>query len=187
MRRTDELHLDYPFAGSRMLMGLLQAEGHEVGRLHVSRLWQRLRGPCLVGRYLGFYNGTRPHSSLGGRTPDQAWLNQPTPIPARRHNHGGDPLSSSPDIVQTNRATSLSTTQRLPNTHCGAKERSRVPVRAPGSSSRRMDAVAASSSRPHDGAKEGSDAERRRTLWLPLGETPDSSWADYAGLPRTCA
>jgi hypothetical protein len=47
--------------------------------------------------------------------------------------------------------------------------------------------VAASSSRPHDGAKEGSDAERRRTLWLPLGETPDSSWADYAGLPRTCA
>jgi hypothetical protein len=140
MRRIDELHLDYPFAGSRMLMGLLKAEGHEVGRLHVSRLWQRLRGPCLVGRYLGFYNGTRPHSSLGGRTPDQAWLNQPTPIPARRHNHGGDPLSSSPDIVQTNRATSLSTTPRLPNTHCGAKERSRVPVRAPGSSSRRMDA-----------------------------------------------
>jgi putative transposase len=35
-----------------------------------------------IGRYLGFYNGTRPHSSLGGRTPDQAYLNQPTPIPA---------------------------------------------------------------------------------------------------------
>ena len=34
-----------------------------------------------IGRYLGFYNGTRPHSSLGGRTPDQAYLNQPTPIP----------------------------------------------------------------------------------------------------------
>ena len=28
------------------------------------------------------YNGTRPHSSLGGRTPDKAYLNQPTPIPA---------------------------------------------------------------------------------------------------------
>ncbi len=34
MRRIDELHLEYPFAGSRMLKGLLQAEGHEVGRLH---------------------------------------------------------------------------------------------------------------------------------------------------------
>jgi putative transposase len=35
-----------------------------------------------IGRYLGFYNGTRPHSSLGGQTPDQAYFNQPTPIPA---------------------------------------------------------------------------------------------------------
>ena len=38
MRRIDELHLDHPFAGSRMLKGLLNAEGHEVGRLHVSTL-----------------------------------------------------------------------------------------------------------------------------------------------------
>jgi putative transposase len=30
MRRIDELHLDYPFAGSRMLHGMLKAEGHEV-------------------------------------------------------------------------------------------------------------------------------------------------------------
>jgi len=35
-----------------------------------------------IGRYIGFYNGTRPHSSLGGQTPDQAYLNRPTPIPA---------------------------------------------------------------------------------------------------------
>ena len=27
MRRIDELHLDYPFAGSRMLRDLLRAEG----------------------------------------------------------------------------------------------------------------------------------------------------------------
>ncbi|EDP61098.1 putative transposase [alpha proteobacterium BAL199] len=26
-----------------------------------------------IGRYLGFFNGRRPHSSLGGRTPDQAY------------------------------------------------------------------------------------------------------------------
>jgi putative transposase len=35
-----------------------------------------------IGRYFGFYNGMRPHSSLGGQTPDRAHLNQPTPIPA---------------------------------------------------------------------------------------------------------
>jgi len=235
MRRIDELHLEYPFAGSRMLKGLLRAEGHEVGRLHVStlmkkmaiealyrrpntskpapghkvypyllrklavtrpnqvwatdityvpmargfvylvaivdwfsrkvlawrlsitlsadfcvealeealgrhgrpdifnsdqgsqftgleftqvlkdaeiaismdgkgawrdnvfveRLWRTVKyeevylraysgvseARASIGRYLGFYNGTRPHSSLGGRTPDQAYLNQPTPIP----------------------------------------------------------------------------------------------------------
>jgi putative transposase len=236
MRRIDELHLEYPFAGSRMLKGLLQAEGHEVGRLHVStlmkkmaiaalyrrpntskpapghkvypyllrnlavtrpnqvwamdityipmargfvylaavvdwfsrkvlawrlsitlsadfciealeaaldrhgrpeifnsdqgsqftsadfikvlkdariaismdgkgawrdnvfveRLWRTIKyeevylrayggvseARASIGRYIRFYNGTRPHSSLGGRTPDQAYLNQPTPIPA---------------------------------------------------------------------------------------------------------
>jgi putative transposase len=31
MRRIDELHLDYPFAGSRMLQGLLIAEGYTCG------------------------------------------------------------------------------------------------------------------------------------------------------------
>jgi putative transposase len=31
MRRIDELHLDYPFAGSRMLQGLLKAEGLVTG------------------------------------------------------------------------------------------------------------------------------------------------------------
>jgi len=35
-----------------------------------------------IGRYLGFYNDKRPHSSLGGRTPDQAYINVATPIPA---------------------------------------------------------------------------------------------------------
>jgi putative transposase len=41
MRRMDELHLDHPFAGSRMLQGLLKAEGHEVGRLHVATLMKK--------------------------------------------------------------------------------------------------------------------------------------------------
>jgi putative transposase len=42
MRRMDELHLDYPFAGSRMLRDLLVAEGFTVGRLHVATLMKRM-------------------------------------------------------------------------------------------------------------------------------------------------
>jgi putative transposase len=42
MRRMDELHLAYPFAGSRMLRDLLLAEGFTVGRLHVSTLMKRM-------------------------------------------------------------------------------------------------------------------------------------------------
>ena len=38
MRRMDELHLDFPFAGSRMLRDLLHAEGIKTGRRHVSTL-----------------------------------------------------------------------------------------------------------------------------------------------------
>ena len=37
MRRIDELHLEFPFAGSRMLRGLLAAEGSKVGVRHRPR------------------------------------------------------------------------------------------------------------------------------------------------------
>jgi putative transposase len=50
MRRIDELHLDHPFAGSRMLQGLLKAEGHEVGRLHVSTLMKKMGIEALYRR-----------------------------------------------------------------------------------------------------------------------------------------
>ena len=42
MRRIDELHLDYPFAGSRMLKGLLIGERYKTGRLHVATLMKRM-------------------------------------------------------------------------------------------------------------------------------------------------
>jgi putative transposase len=42
MRRLDELHLNYPFAGSRMLRGLLSQQGLEVGRRHIKTLMRRM-------------------------------------------------------------------------------------------------------------------------------------------------
>ncbi|WP_299657280.1 integrase core domain-containing protein, partial [uncultured Jannaschia sp.] len=58
----------------------------------VERLWRTVKyeevylrayaARASIGRYFDFYNGTRPHSSLGGQTPDRAYLNQPSPPPA---------------------------------------------------------------------------------------------------------
>jgi putative transposase len=42
MRRIDELHLNYPFAGSRMMQALLKREGHSVGRLHVGTCMKKM-------------------------------------------------------------------------------------------------------------------------------------------------
>ena len=42
MRRLDRLHLEFPFAGSRMLRGLLAAEGCQIGRRHVKTLMKRM-------------------------------------------------------------------------------------------------------------------------------------------------
>jgi len=38
-----------------------------------------------LGRYFGFYNGRRPHSSLGGMTPDECYT-RPLPTPEAAHN-----------------------------------------------------------------------------------------------------
>ena len=42
MRCIDELHLNYPFAGSRMLRDLLRQQGLEVGRRHVKTLMRKM-------------------------------------------------------------------------------------------------------------------------------------------------
>ena len=42
MRRIDELHLEHPFAGARLLRDLLRREGHTVGRKHVATLMARM-------------------------------------------------------------------------------------------------------------------------------------------------
>jgi len=42
MRRIDELHLQSPFAGARMLRDMLRHEGFEIGRRHVATLMRRM-------------------------------------------------------------------------------------------------------------------------------------------------
>ena len=48
MCSLDALHVAHPFAGSRMLRGLLQRQGHRVGRRHVRTLMQRM---CISALY----------------------------------------------------------------------------------------------------------------------------------------
>ncbi len=90
MRRIDELHLEYPFAGSRMLKGLLQAEGHQVGRQHVSALMKKMGIEALYRRP----NTSRPapgHKvypyllrNLPVVRPNQVWAMDITYIPMAR-------------------------------------------------------------------------------------------------------
>ena len=42
MRRIDALHLNYPFAGSRMLRDLLRGEGIAIGRERVTTMMRRM-------------------------------------------------------------------------------------------------------------------------------------------------
>ena len=42
MRRLDALHLDYPFAGSRMLRDMLAREGVSIGRRHMRTLMKKM-------------------------------------------------------------------------------------------------------------------------------------------------
>ena len=90
MRRIDELHLDYPFAGSRMLRDLLKREGHAVGRRRVARLMKRMGIEALYRRR----NTSRRHAGhrvypyllrdLRVERPNQVWAADITYIPMRR-------------------------------------------------------------------------------------------------------
>jgi putative transposase len=50
MRRIDELHLNHPFAGARMLRDFLRQESINAGRRHVSTLMKRMRIEALYRR-----------------------------------------------------------------------------------------------------------------------------------------
>jgi putative transposase len=90
MRRIDELHLLYPFAGSRMLRDLLRQEGVSIGRLHVATLMKRMRIEAIYRRP----NTSRPvpgHKiypyllrKLAVTRPNQVWATDITYVPMAR-------------------------------------------------------------------------------------------------------
>jgi putative transposase len=90
MRRIDALHLDYPFAGSRMLRDLLRGEGVVIGRERVRTMMRRT---CIEALY------RRPNTSkpcpghkiypyllrdLAIGRPNQVWAMDITYIPMAR-------------------------------------------------------------------------------------------------------
>ena len=90
MRWLDRLHLEFPFAGSRMLRGLLAAEGCKIGRRHVKTLMQRMGIEALYRRP----RTTKPEPGhkvypyllrgLSIERPNQVWAMDITYIPMAR-------------------------------------------------------------------------------------------------------
>ncbi|MET4608672.1 transposase InsO family protein [Bradyrhizobium sp. JR4.1] len=79
MRRLDRLHLEFPFAGSRMLKGLLAAEECKIGRRHVKTLMRRMGIEALYRRPRttrpGLGHKIHPYLLRGMeiRRPNQVW------------------------------------------------------------------------------------------------------------------
>jgi putative transposase len=90
MRRIDELHLDYPFAGSRMLRDLLRGEGVAIGRQRVATMMKRMGIEALYRRP----NTSKPVAghkiypyllrSVAVERPNQVWAMDITYIPMAR-------------------------------------------------------------------------------------------------------
>jgi putative transposase len=90
MRRIDELHLDYPFAGSRMLQAFLAREGFDVGRLHVATLMKRM-GIAAIYRRPNTSKPAPGHKiypyllrKLAITSPNQVWAMDITYVPMAR-------------------------------------------------------------------------------------------------------
>jgi putative transposase len=87
MRHIDELHLQHPFAGARLLRDMLQRKGHQVGRKRVRSLMHRMGIEALYRKP----NTTKPATGhkiypylLRGMTidrPNQVWAMDITYIP----------------------------------------------------------------------------------------------------------
>jgi putative transposase len=90
MRRIDELHLNFPFAGSRMLRDLLKREGFQVARKHVRTLMGKM-GVAAIYRHPRTSTAHPAHAiypyllkNLTIERPNQAWATDLTYIPMKR-------------------------------------------------------------------------------------------------------
>jgi len=72
-------------AGIRVSM---DRKGRWMDNVFIERLWRSLKYECVylnafetgsearagIGRWIDFYNSNRPHTALGGRTPNEAYV-----------------------------------------------------------------------------------------------------------------
>src|SRR3712207_5645900 len=83
-------------AGVRIPM---DGRGRWMDNVFIERLWRSMKYECIylnafetgsearvgIGRWIGYYNAARPHSALGGLTPEEAYAGPMNPAePARR-------------------------------------------------------------------------------------------------------
>jgi putative transposase len=90
MRRIDELHLDYPFTGSRMLRDILVREGVAIGRRRVATMMKRM-GIAAIYRRPNTSKPAPGHKiypyllrGLKVERPNQVWAMDITYIPMAR-------------------------------------------------------------------------------------------------------
>lgn len=90
MRRLDELHLEHPFAGARMLRDLLRQEGIIAGRKRIGRLMQKMGIEALYRKAHTSKKAPGHHiypyllRNLTVERPNQVWAADITYIPMRR-------------------------------------------------------------------------------------------------------
>lgn len=68
----------------------MDGRGRWIDNVFIERLWRSLKYECVflnafetgseagtgIGRWIGYYNTNRPHSTFGGRTPDEVYAMQ---------------------------------------------------------------------------------------------------------------
>ena len=90
MRRIDELHLNVPFAGARMLRDLLKLEGFAVGRKHVRMFMDKMGIVALYRKpnSSAAHPGRRIYPyllrNLSIEEPNQVWASDISYIPMKR-------------------------------------------------------------------------------------------------------
>ncbi len=90
MQRIDKLHLDWPFAGSRMMRDFLKQDGYKVGRRHVRTLMRKMGIDVLYRKPNTSRRNRRsliyPYllRDLSVVRPNQVWAADITYIPMRR-------------------------------------------------------------------------------------------------------